>query len=172
MSFLPKDSAPGSKPSLLLNFTLAGSMIILLCLTGCASNKQANFGALFAQLTPERWKHPGVWDIQIKNSQNESMGELRLHLTGERASEFCDDADWKRADIIHGTIDYDFGFDLRPAYRVHGNWITIDLTAAVCGADHLLNGELSGDEASGFFNYSHRLGGNNIGTFIAVPAAD
>jgi hypothetical protein len=172
MSFLPKYSAPGSKPKRLGNFTIAGSMIMLFCLTGCASNKQVNFGAFFAQLTPEPWTHPGVWDFQVKNSQNESIGELRMHLTGESASEFCDDGDWKRADIIHGSIDYDFGFDLRPAYRVHGNWITLDLTAAVCGADHLLNGELSDTGASGFFNYSHRLGGNNVGTFIAVPAAD
>ena len=172
MSYLPKYSAPGSKPNVLVKLVLAGSMIMLLCLTGCASKKQPNFGALFAQLTPERWKHPGVWDFQVENSQNESMGEIRMHLTGESTSGFCDDGDWQRADIIHGSIDYDFGFDLRPAYRIHGNWITVDLTAAVCGADHLLNGELKRDTASGFFNYSHRLGGNNVGTFIAVPAPD
>ena len=172
MSYLPKYSAPNPKQNLLVNFMLAGSMIILLCLTGCASNKQANFGALFAQLTPERWKQPGVWDFQVTSSQNESMGELRMHLTGESVSESCDDGDWKRAVIIHGSIDYDFGFDLRPAYRVHGNWITLDLTAAACGADHLFSGELSNDGAIGFFNYSHRLGGNNVGTFVAVPAED
>lgn len=172
MSYLPKCSAPGSRPKLFQHFTLAGGVIMMLCLTGCASSKQANFGAFFAQLTPERWQSPGVWDFQVENSQKESMGDIRMHLTGESASYDCDEGGWKRAEIIHGDIDYDFGFDLQPAYRVHGNWITIDLTASICGADHLLNGELNDDGASGFFNYSHRLGGNNLGTFIAVPAED
>lgn len=125
-----------------------------------------------AQLTPVRWRQPGVWDFHIVDKQKESIGTIRLHLSGESVATECDDHDWMRAVIIYDAIQYDFGFKLRPAYRVHGNWLTVDLTATVCGADHLFNGELGDDSASGFFNYSHRLGGNNIGTFTAVLVTD
>jgi hypothetical protein len=158
MSFLPKRSAPG----------LLGSIFILLCLASCASKKQPDYSGLFAQLTPARWQQPGVWDFHMVDQQHKSMGHMLLRLTGESVTSACDDADWKRAVIVEDELDYPFGFELQPAYRVHGNWLTIDLTASVCGADHLLNGELEGAGASGFFNYSHRLGGNNIGTFVAV----
>ena len=97
------------------------------------------------------------------------MGHIRLYFSGEILATACDDGDWRRATIIESEIDYDFGFELQAAYRVHGHWLTVDLTAAVCGADHLFIGELADEGASGFFNYSHRLGGSNIGTFSAAP---
>ena len=77
------------------------------------------------------------------------MGHILLHFTGENVAAPCDNRGWKRAVIVEGKIDYDFGFELQPAYRVHGHWLTVDLTASVCGADHLFNGDLGDDGASG-----------------------
>jgi hypothetical protein len=153
-------------------FSLVGMATMLLCLASCAARKQPGFDAYIAQLTPARWQQPGVWVFSVQDPQKESMGHIMLHFTGESVAAPCDNRGWKRAVIFEDKIDYDFGFELQPAYRVHGYWLTVDLTASVCGAGHLFNGDLGDDGASGFFNYSHRLGGNNIGTFIAVPVEE
>jgi hypothetical protein len=146
------------------------SAVILLCLAGCSTHSKTDFSGLIAQLTPARWQHPGTWDFRVVDQQKQSIGHLVLRLTGESVSNTaCDDGEWKTAVILEDRLDYDFGFDLQPAYRVHGRWLTVDLTASMCNVDHIFNGEVDDDGASGFFNYYHRLGGNNIGAFTAVP---
>lgn len=144
---------------------------MLLCIMGCAERTRPDFAALMTQLTPTTWRQAGAWNFHISGREQESLGHITLRLTGESIDLACDENDWKRAIVVENKLKYDFGFALQPAYRFHGHWLTVDLTAANCGADHLLNGEMKNSNATGFFNYSHRLGGNNIGTFIAIPVA-
>ena len=78
---------------------------------------------------------------------------------------------WKKAVVLVDTLEVDFGFEISPAYNIHGRWLTIDLTASVCDAGYKLFGQLDDEGAAGNFNYAHLLGGYNIGTFTASPVA-
>jgi hypothetical protein len=144
-------------------------LIVLFLLTGCATSNHKDYGGLIAQLTPARWRQPGTWDFIILDREEHSLGHIVLRLTGEDVgADACDRDQWKRAVVLESSLTFDFGFVVQPAYRVHGRWLTVDLTASMCYADHILDGELDNEGASGFFNYHHNLGGDNIGTFTAV----
>ena len=58
---------------------------------------------------------------------------------------------------------------MQPTYEIRGPWITIDLTGTICNVGYRFLGELGDDGATGFFNYSHKMGGENIGRFVATP---
>lgn len=153
---------------------LIRNAIILVLLVGCGtSSSTTTYRGMMARLTPAPWQQPGTWDFHIIDPEEQSMGHIVLRLTGAPVDNpVCAEGDWYRALLLEESVDYDFGFDLRPAYRVHGQWLTVDLTSSICNADHLLNGEMDDDGASGFFNYAHRLGGNNLGKFTATPVSD
>jgi hypothetical protein len=147
----------------------AACTVLLLLLFGCATTKSnVNYDAYFEQLTPGRWQQPGTWRFEVVDNQQRSLGHILLLLSGQDTdSEDCVDEGWKKAVVLVDTLDVDFGFDINPAYNIHGRWLTIDLTATVCDADYKLFGQLDGENAAGNFNYSHLLGGYNIGTFTA-----
>lgn len=146
--------------------------MILLLLAGCSTTggTGSDHQGLFAQITPARWQQAGTWNFRVVDEQKQPMGHMIVRLTGESVGEYaCDEGNWKHAVILEDNLDYDFGFDLHPAYRMHGRWLTLDLTGSMCNVGHIFNGEVDDEGASGFFNYYHRLGGTYIGTYTAVP---
>ncbi len=148
------------------------SLLVLLLPLGCSMNggTGSDYRGIFAQITPARWQQPGTWNFRVVSEQEQPMGHIIVRLTNEYvADDACHDDNWMQAVILENKLDYDFGFDLHPAYRVHGRWLTLDLTASMCHVGHIFNGEVDDDGASGFFNYYHRLGGTYIGTYTAVP---
>ena len=146
-------------------------LLILLLLTGCSttSGSGSDHRGLFAQVTPVRWRQPGTWNFRVVNEQQQPIGHLIVRLTNESVGEeACDEGDWMYAVILEDKLDYDFDFALDPAYRVHGRWLTLDLTASMCNVGHVFNGEVDNEGASGFFNYYDPLGGSHLGTYTAV----
>jgi hypothetical protein len=116
----------------------------------------------------------GTWEFEVFDKEKNDLGSIVLYFSATATATAtdlapCKDGYWWRADVVSEDLEYKFGFDLKPAYRLHGPWLTVDLTSTTCSADYLLNGEMNGETAQGFFNYSHKLGGDNIGKFIALP---
>ena len=139
-------------------------------LFGCAANN-AGPDEFAAGLTPPAWRYADTWIFLVVDDQQRPLGEIVLLLTATQFSaDSCAQKGSMRAVVISNSLDLDFGFDLDPAFTIHDRWLRIDLTAAICDVDHILYGEINAESASGFFNYSHPLGGYNIGTFSASPA--
>lgn len=153
---------------------LVGSIVLLLLISGCATKKSnIKYDAYFEQLTPSRWQQPGTWRFEVVDNQQQSLGHILLLLSGQDAdSKHCVDEGWKKAVVLVDTLDVDIGFEISPAYNIHGRWLTIDLTATVCDADYKLFGQLEDENAAGNFNYAHLLGGYSIGTFTASPVGE
>jgi len=144
----------------------------LICLCGCTTNA-VDDRAFMSQLTPDEWRHPGAWTFHIVDNQHDSLGHIVLLLTDEGiGADSCVDSYWKKATIIDDGLDFDFGFEKRPAYNVKGPWITIDLTASTCNVHHKLVGDVDSEGAVGSFNYIDLLDSYSIGTFTAKPVVD
>lgn len=169
-------------PALLLvidtNFRKCGrqllSITVLVGLFGCTMNKpdaDADADIFVASLTPPAWHYSDTWIFRVVNDRQRELGEIVLLLTGKKTSaDSCAENGSNKAVVINNSLDIDFGFELDPAFTLHGRWLRIDLTASTCDVDHVLYGEVNAKSANGFFNYSHPLGGYNIGTFRATPA--
>jgi hypothetical protein len=133
---------------------------------GCASTQQdpATTSA------PDSADNQAIWRFDFVDSNNESLGYLVLAFTNDEINEpTCGNDHWKKMVVIDDELDFDLGMESSPAYFLNGPWLTIDLTASYCYIDHMLIGEMTPNTASGFFNYSHQLGGYNIGRFTAWP---
>ena len=152
-------------------FRIRISMLFLL-LTGCSASAP-DIGTEISPLTPGLWRQSQLWSFELVDIHERSLGKIVLLMSDERVDvSSCDNRHWKKALVVEDELDFDFGFEIEPAYKIHGRWLNVDLTASICDADYNLNGELSKEGAAGFFNYSHLLGGRNIGTFTAVPVTD
>ena len=111
-----------------------------------------------------------VWRFDFVDTHHESLGHLLLAFTNESIDEpSCGNDYLKKMVVLEDGLDFDFGVESRPAYSINGPWLTVDLTASVCYIDHKLIGDITQGGAAGFFNYSHKLGGYNIGRFTARP---
>lgn len=125
---------------------------------------------VYGSLTPEPWRAPGTWDIEISTPDEQPMGNIVLRFTAEPAGEdLCADTGWYEAIIMEDNLDYDLGEGSQAAYLISGPWLTIDLSADACNVDHKLVGQLFEDRASGNFNYIARFGGRHLGKFVAEP---
>jgi hypothetical protein len=141
-----------------------GLLLVCVALSACAS--QAG--------EPEKAGGiPRVWDIEFFDRDQEDLGSIRLALTDEPIDEdYCGDAYQRKAVIIDDQLTVDLDLEKRPAYSISFYWLRLDLTASVCHTNFLLLGNIDASEASGFFNYAHPLGGQNIGRFHAVPVRE
>ncbi|MDH4107607.1 MAG: hypothetical protein OEW35_04775 [Gammaproteobacteria bacterium] len=119
--------------------------------------------------TPESWRRAADWEFEITDPDERPLGRLTLRLTS-RPSRSCGEPGWRRAVIIDDRLDLGIGVVKNPAFRIVGPWLVVDLTSTTCSAGHRLVGDLYADRAEGFFNYAHRLGGENLGRFVARPA--
>jgi hypothetical protein len=158
----------------------ATSIVIAACLLagGCEASgpgkarpARMTYPDMMSQATPDNWRRARAWVFEFVDQQQRDMGSMTLLFTAEAVDDdSCADRHWKRARILADRLDFDFGFDLYPAYTISGPWLTIDLTSSICSVDHNLIGELSDDGASGHFTVSHSIGGENVGTFRARAA--
>ena len=115
---------------------------------------------------------PATWRFDFVDKEDDPMGYMVLQFTDEKINEpTCGNDDWSLMRVLEDNLDFDFGVDSRPAYYIHGPWLTIDLTSSVCYLDHNLIGNIDTVGASGFFNVSHKIGGQNIGRFSAAPVS-
>jgi len=111
-----------------------------------------------------------TWRFDFVDTDEKSMGHMLLVFTEDRIDEpTCGNDSWQKMQVLEDNLDFDFGVDSRPAYSIHGPWLTIDLTSSVCYLDHVLIGNIAAESASGFFNMSHQIGGQNLGSFTAQP---
>ena len=140
-------------------------IIIIVLIAGCAVNESKT------QTEPEHF--PAIWLIRFIDAEEQSLGYLKLRLTDEFVDgNYCGNDYRKKAFVIEDELDVDVGMDKQPAYHLDGFWIKIDLTASVCYTNYMLIGGIDREEASGFFNYTHPLGGYNIGRFAANPVSE
>lgn len=147
-----------------------GTLLALtVCLYGCIST-QPRDQDLAATPDAQSVEDATVWRFDFVDTDKESLGHLLLVFTQDSVDEpTCGNDHWKNMVVLENSLDFDFGVESRPAYTVNGPWLTIDLTASVCYLDHNLIGDITPDGASGFFTFSHKLGGYNIGRFTARP---
>jgi hypothetical protein len=142
---------------------------LILCAYGCTSS-QLGSKDVAAATDAESAVHQAVWQFDFVDTNNEPLGYLLLAFTDERIDEpTCGNDYWKKMVLLENNLDFDFGVESLPAYFINGPWLTIDLTASVCYIDHTLIGDITQEGAAGFFNFSHQLGGYNIGRFTARP---
>jgi len=142
---------------------------LILFAYGCTSSQLRSQDVAAATDTEPTVLH-AVWQFDFFDTNNQSLGYLLLAFTGEGIDEpTCGNDYWKKMVVLEDRLDFDFGVESRPAYSINGPWLTIDLTASVCYIDHMLIGDITQDGATGFFNFSHKLGGYNIGKFTARP---
>lgn len=114
-----------------------------------------------------------TWRFEFVDRNGKSMGHMLLVFTADKIDQpTCGNDDWQKMLVLEDNLDFDFGVDSRPAYSLHGPWLTIDLTSSVCYLDHILIGDMTPNAASGFFNLSHQIGGENIGRFTAKPLSN
>jgi len=140
----------------------------LLVLAACAADPQPAT-VWTPATTPEAWRRPANWAFEIVDHDRRPLGQVTLRLT-TRPSEACGEPGWRRAIIVDDNLDLGVGVVKSPAFRIVGPWLVVDLTSSTCSAGHRLVGDLGPDGATGFFNYAHRLGGENLGRFVARPA--
>ena len=113
-----------------------------------------------------------AWRFDFVDVDQKPLGFLVLVFSEDRVDEpTCGNDHWSRMPVVENGLDFDFGVEFRPAYTIHGPWLTIDLTSSVCYLDHMLIGNIAPDGVSGFFNLSHKIGGENIGKFTARPVS-
>ena len=144
---------------------------LMVCVYGCTST-QSRSQDLAATPDTETRAYPAVWRFDFVDNNHESLGYLLLAFTEDSVNEpTCGNDYWKNMVVLEDNLEFDFGVESRPAYTVNGPWLTIDLTASVCYIDHNLIGDITPDRASGFFTFSHKLGGYNIGRFTARPVS-
>ena len=111
-----------------------------------------------------------AWRFEFVDIDEKPLGYLVLVFSEDGIDEpTCGKDHWSKMPVLENGLDFDFGVEFRPAYTIHGPWLTIDLTSSVCYLDHILIGNIAPDGVSGFFNLSHKLGGENIGSFTARP---
>lgn len=147
---------------------LAGAALSLLVLAACAADPQPAM-VLKPATTPEAWRRPANWAFEIVDRDQRPLGQVTLRLT-TRPSDACGEPGWRRAIIVDDHLDLGVGVVKSPAFRIVGPWLVVDLTSSTCSAGHRLVGDLGPDGARGYFNYAHRLGGENLGRFVARPA--
>lgn len=149
-----------------------GTLLALtVCLFGCVSTqpRDQDLTATPDTITVEDLT---VWRFDFVDTDQESLGYLLMVFTNDTVDEpTCGNDYWKNMVVLENSLDFDFGVESRPAYTLNGPWLTIDLTASVCYLDHNLIGDMTADGASGFFTFSHKLGGYNIGRFTARPVS-
>ncbi len=150
-------------------FRLKVFAVFVACLCGCVStsaDRQAATSQAQAGLNADL----ATWKFDFVDTNEDSLGHLVMAFTNESIGEAgCVDEHWRQLLVDEDRLDYDLGAELRPAYTLRGPWLTINLTASVCHIDHNLIGTISPDGASGYFTFSHDLGGHNIGRFFAQP---
>jgi hypothetical protein len=146
-------------------------IVLILILCGCISQqREEQQSAATTDANPV--VHDVAWRFDFVDNDENSFGFLTMVFTAERIDEpTCGNEHWKKMLILEDRLNFDFGVETRPAYTVHGPWLTIDLTASICYLDHNLIGDITSDGASGFFTFSHKIGGHNIGKFTARPVS-
>ena len=113
---------------------------------------------------------PRVWEFLFVDRDQNDLGRIRLALTDEPIDDrYCGDAYMKKAVILDDELAFDLDMDKQPAYSISLFWLRLDLTASSCHTNFLLLGNIDANEATGFFNYAHPLGGEYIGRFTAAP---
>jgi hypothetical protein len=138
------------------------------CLGACAS---ANYDS--GQLAPEAEEAADMaWRFDFVDTMDSPMGYMVMVFTDEKVDEpTCGKDEWAKMLILEDSLDIDFGVDPRPAYLIMGPWLRIDLTASVCYLNHNLIGDISPENASGYFTFTHKIGGRYIGKFTARPVS-
>jgi hypothetical protein len=148
------------------HWVLAGA----LCLSACtATKKTIDDRALIASMTPTQWRDGGTWYFDVVDNDQNSIGHIVLLLTGDEVAEnACLGNHWKNAIVLDNDLDYDFGFDIVPAYHVNGTLLAVELTASSCSVHHRFVGEATSEGASGSFHYLYSLNGDVVGAFTAT----
>jgi len=148
---------------------LTGFLLLALLLLGACASNPVPVDPVRAAATPDAWRQPADWEFDIVDREDRPLGQVTLRLTN-RPSAACGETGWNRAIIVDDRLDLGIGVVKSPAFRIVGPWLVVDLTSSTCSAGHRLVGDLSPGGAEGFFNYAHRLGGENLGRFVARPA--
>ena len=146
-------------------------LTLIVCLYGCVSTQPSDqdLAATPATYTVE---DQTVWRFDFVDTDQESLGYLLMVFTDDSVNEpTCGNDYWKNMLVLENSLDFDFGVESHPAYTVRGPWLTIDLTASVCYFDYKLIGDITPDGASGFFTFTHKLGGDYLGRFTARPVS-
>jgi len=113
---------------------------------------------------------PTVWDFEFVDKEESSLGSVRLGLTMEPVDEdYCGGSYFRKAKVLRDDLKIDLYKSLQPAWHIFAYGLSIDLTASTCNTNYLLIGSMNPEEASGYFNYAHPLGGEYIGRFTAAP---
>ena len=111
-----------------------------------------------------------VWQIVFVDRDQNDLGTIRLALTDEPIDEqYCGDPYLRKAVILDDDLDFELGIEKLPAYSISFFWLRLDLTASSCNTNFLLLGNIDRNEATGFFNFAHPLGGEYLGRFWAEP---
>lgn len=145
-----------------------------LCLSACTTTtKPFDDRALMAAMTPAQWRNGGVWYFDVVDTEQKSIGHIVLLLTGDEVVEnACLENHWKNAIVLENDLDFDFGFDIVPAYHVTGTQLAVELTASSCSVHHRFVGEATSEGASGSFHYLYSLNGNVVGAFTATTIVE
>ena len=113
---------------------------------------------------------PAVWDFEIVDKEQTALGSIRLRLTMEPVDEdYCGGSYFRKAKVLRDDLKIDLYKSLQPVWHVFARGLSIDLTASTCNTNYLFIGSINPEEASGYFNYAHPLGGEYIGRFIGTP---
>lgn len=145
---------------------LAGTLFLLAC---TATKRPFDDRALMATMTPAQWRDGGVWYFEVVDTEQNSIGHIVLLLTGDDVVESaCLENHWKNAIVLENDLDFDFGFDVVPAYHVTGTQLAVELTASSCSVHHRFVGEATSEGASGSFHYLYSLDGDVVGAFTAT----
>ena len=148
----------------------------LLIGSGCASTP-SRYEGLSGAPTPEVWRRPGAWQFHFVDVDRNWLGAIVLNFLDE-PTETCSSGDWKYAEVLSST-DESVGLSLpveiigglHVAYQIHGALLQMDLNGNVCDSNNLVLGQLLETGAVGRVDYSHMLGGEQIGWFTAAPAS-
>lgn len=134
--------------------------LVLMC--GCAAAPATD--------EPDPGRIPAVWDFEFVDADKQPLGSIRLRFRSERIDEsYCGEAYFMKADVLQNDLQLDIYKSLQPAWHVFAYGLSIDLTASSCNTNYLLIGSMNATEASGYFNYSHPLGGEYMGRFTGAP---
>lgn len=145
----------------------AATAVFALFLTACAASAPVDDHSLFPVLHAA-WQQARVWTFDVTDSRGAPMGYVTLGLTAEAAPAGpCGQPGGYRAEILDVDMKYEFVAELLPTYVISGPWITVDLTSGACNAAYKFIGTASESGASGYFNFVHSVGAENIGSFNA-----
>jgi hypothetical protein len=145
------------------------SLIVLLgLLASCVVKGPSQYEIWASQPTPNTWAIESDWVLILLDQDEKIIRSLIVRVLNQDANT-CSSGDWKQLKILDEQPARSSNFAGKPAYKLKGSALTIDLSANLCDAGYELRGQLTNVGVVGIHQPISMFGGEVVGSYFGVP---